>query len=449
MDWLIRQFGRVRLIDSETILPLADHFPANYNASREAVRMLFNQVCEYMEVDGQKVELAYYSEKSGQHYGLGRGAAGIYDERKDRTIIWLETSNVGDPMSVVATFAHELCHIHLLGGKRVGRDEPDHEPLTDLAVIFFGFGIFAANSSFSSRTYTSGNWHYTSMKRQGYLPPPVLGYGLALYAMLRDEMRPDWARYIRADVREPMRKALAYLESSGLDSSGIVEFDHEGAPPLRRPEVTQDLLERLGLPAIVSHEGDDAGHADAEEHQADRDFPPDDAFTEANVALNSRQYEEAARLLEMVIDHQPDDGEAYVQLALARLKMNRPAEAIAAASRAIEINLDDAEAFQVRGNGYLELGKCQDAVNDLERSLAIDRVEKTKSRFAVTSHLLGTARARLGQHKLAIRDFSVAISEHPTWAAPYESRAEIYERLGETNKAAADRDAAALRRNAL
>ena len=223
-DWLIHEFGRERLTNFKTILPLADHFPADYNASREAVRVLFDQVCEYLGIDGAGLDLAYYSEGARQNYGFGprfnRGTVGLYEECVDRSVIWLETSNVNDPMSVVATFAHELCHYQLLGSKRVGRDEPDHEPLTDLAVIFFGFGIFAANASFRSSSYSSGTWHYSSMKRQGYLPAPVLGYGLALYALLREETTPDWARYVRPDVRQPMRKALAYLSASGA-----VKFD--------------------------------------------------------------------------------------------------------------------------------------------------------------------------------------------------------------------------------
>jgi tetratricopeptide (TPR) repeat protein len=453
MDWLIRQFGRKRLIESETILPLAEHFPAKYDASRDAVRALFDQVCEYIGIDGQKVELAYYSEGSGRHYGLGYGlngtSAGLYDEREDRTIIWLETSNVNDPMSVVATFAHELCHMHLLGGKRVGRDELDHEPLTDLAVIFFGFGVFAANSSFSSRSYRVGNMEFNSMKRQGYLPPPVLGYGLALYAALREEMRPDWAQHVRADVRQPMREAIAYLESAGVKWPDDVDLGGENCPPLEMPELSQDLLERLGLPSVVSEEMHEAVRTDARKQQADEDFSPDDAFTEGHAALRARNYDEAARLFQKVIDHQPDDGEAYAQLALAQLRLNRGAEAVAAASKAIEINEDDAEAFQFRGSGCVLLKQYQDAVNDFTRSMAIDRAEKRKDRFAVTTHLLGQARARLGQHKQAIRDFSLAISEIPTWEAPYESRAEAYEQLGEKKKAAADRNEAARRREAL
>ena len=175
----------------------------------------------------------------------------------------------------------------------------------------------------------------------------------------------------------------------------------------------------------------------------------DEAFTEASIALNAGRYDEAARLFQKVIDDQPDDGEAYAQLALTCLKLNRAAEAIAAAGKAIEISPGDADALQTRGSAYLELGRCGEAVDDLATSLAIDRDAKRLGRMAETAYLLGKARARQGEHHQAIRYFSLAINELPTWATPYESRAEVYERLGEAEKAAADRDEAVYRRNAL
>jgi len=140
---------------------------------------------------------------------------------------------------------------------------------------------------------------------------------------------------------------------------------------------------------------------------------------------------------------------SYAQLALTCLKLNRAAEAIAAASEAIEISPGDAEALQTRGSAYLELGHCGEAVDDLAASLAIDREAKRLGRMAETAYLLGKAWARQGEHHQAIRYFSLAINGLPTWGTIYESRAEMYERLGEAEKAAADRDEAAYRRNAL
>ena len=129
--------------------------------------------------------------------------------------------------------------------------------------------------------------------------------------------------------------------------------------------------------------------------------------------------------------------------------MSRLAEAVAAASKAIEINPDDDEALRIRGSAYLELGRCQDAVNDLESALAIECAAKRRDKIAATAHLLGKVRAQQRDYRQAIRDFSLAIKEFPTWATPYQSRAEVYELLGEAEKAANDRDEATFRRETL
>ena len=191
MNWLVAQFGWEALTRFDVVLPIHEHFPAPYDGSREAVRDLFDQVCEYMEIDPRSVELKFYSE--GRERSLNPGplrtresaTTGLYDKQEGRTSIWLELSNLHDPACVVATCAHELCHMHLLGGNRLSREDADHEAVTDLATVFFGMGVFTANVSLRDRSTRRGNLEFWSISRQGYLTDPVLGYALALYAWAR------------------------------------------------------------------------------------------------------------------------------------------------------------------------------------------------------------------------------------------------------------------------
>ena len=149
----------------EVVLPIQEHFPAPFDGSREAVRELFDQVCEYMEIDPQTVELKFYSEGRDPFHDAGlvaedpRGTVGRYNQQEGRTAVRLETSKLNDPTSVVATCAHELCHAHLLGGNRLSGDEADHEAVTDLATIYFGMGVFTANASLRDRTTRGGTWN--------------------------------------------------------------------------------------------------------------------------------------------------------------------------------------------------------------------------------------------------------------------------------------------------
>ena len=103
MNWLVGQFGWETFAECEVVLPIRDHFPSPYDGSREAIRELFDQVCEYMEMDPQTVELKFYSEGRDPVRDAGlvaeepSGTVGLYDRRQGRTTIWLETSKLGDP----------------------------------------------------------------------------------------------------------------------------------------------------------------------------------------------------------------------------------------------------------------------------------------------------------------------------------------------------------------
>ena len=62
MNWLVGQFGWEVFAQFEVVLPIQEHFPAPFDGSTEAIRELFDQVCEYMEIDPQAVDLKFYSE---------------------------------------------------------------------------------------------------------------------------------------------------------------------------------------------------------------------------------------------------------------------------------------------------------------------------------------------------------------------------------------------------
>ena len=59
----------------------------------------------------------------------------------------VKESQLKDSLALVATQAHELCHLILLGPGLLSGDDPDMEPLTDLATVYLGMGVFAANSA--------------------------------------------------------------------------------------------------------------------------------------------------------------------------------------------------------------------------------------------------------------------------------------------------------------
>jgi hypothetical protein len=96
-----------------------------------------------------------------------------------------------DPMRLIAVVAHELGHQRLLGEGRLDSDRADHEPLTDLAAVHFGMGIFDANAA-SDFTQGSAGWRRQTL---GYLTEPMDGYALACYTRARGDAGPAWAMW--------------------------------------------------------------------------------------------------------------------------------------------------------------------------------------------------------------------------------------------------------------
>ena len=116
LQWLSFEFGHDVFTRRALILPLAEFFPDPYDASDKSVRVLLDRVCRYMDADPARVELEFFDNPNPIGLVNERGqylptTAGLYEEDADKTVIHLETSQLGDPMTLVGTIAHELAHL--------------------------------------------------------------------------------------------------------------------------------------------------------------------------------------------------------------------------------------------------------------------------------------------------------------------------------------------------
>ena len=217
MDWFVEQFGEERL-RGEVVLPTDDYFPGAYAGSREDVARVLERLCEHMGVDRDRLLLEHDERDdadglSGEVPVSSRshGAAGHFRMRGGRPVIGIRDDQAERPMALVATIAHELGHVLLLADGRISAGRKDHEPLTDLLTVFFGVGVFAANSAFEFAR--DENSYRTS--RLGYLTEPMFGYALARYAWLRGEPDPPWARHLDTNPRAFLKQGLRYLAQGG------------------------------------------------------------------------------------------------------------------------------------------------------------------------------------------------------------------------------------------
>lgn len=218
--WLEEQFGLERVRKLDVILPLAAFFPDEFSGNEEDARVLFDRVCRYMNIDAATVELFLYEDRNPVHDEQGRkGTAGLYQEEAGKFRVWVEASNLTEAIGMVATIAHELGHVYLLGHGYITDEIEDHEPLTDLLTVFLGMGIFTANSVIREHYWNAGAVSGWSIGRRGYMSMPMYGYALALFARARGETQPTWAEHLRPDVGSAFTAAQRFLAEAPVKAS--------------------------------------------------------------------------------------------------------------------------------------------------------------------------------------------------------------------------------------
>lgn len=219
MRWLLEEFGEDKLSSAIVVLPTPEYFPDLFSGSEEDARTLVERVCGYMDVDFARLDLAFYRDDDREMRGSlpvyessDKHFAGHYQKRRGRFVISIEASQLRDPANLIATVAHEIGHVLLLGGGRVSPQEEDHEPLTDLLTVFLGMGIFTANAAFNFSHWRGGFSEGWQAERRGYLSEEMFGYSLALFAWIRGEHKPGWSKHLATNVRAYFKKSLDYLE---------------------------------------------------------------------------------------------------------------------------------------------------------------------------------------------------------------------------------------------
>ncbi len=220
-NWLIEELGADILRSVDVVLPAEEYFPDPFAGTHPDIQRMTERVCDYMDVDPKLIDLRFYINEDGR--GIhplagsesGGHALGTYQMRGGKYHIRLETSQASNPEAMVATIAHELGHVILLGEGRLDPDYEDHEPMTDLVTVFYGLGVFNANSTFQFDQWTNAQSQGWRAERRGYLTEEMFGYALALFAFSRGESKPEWSSYLNINIRSYFKGGLKYLLKTG------------------------------------------------------------------------------------------------------------------------------------------------------------------------------------------------------------------------------------------
>jgi hypothetical protein len=223
--WFLDHFGgESDLRRSRLVTPTPEFFPATDAVGHALAEHLFSCVRRHARMADWECRLVaqprrpelQLSEFTALKLEKG-GPAGTFSVEGNQAVITYDPAALDDPSALVATLVHELCHYRIaaLGSLPPGGAELV-EFATDLATVYFGFGIFGANSAFQFRQHGdafSQGWRWS---RLGYLDPRTWCFSLAVFFMLRGDALKESKAFLRPHLFSDLRAASAYLKRHPL-----------------------------------------------------------------------------------------------------------------------------------------------------------------------------------------------------------------------------------------
>ncbi|MEQ8903862.1 hypothetical protein [Ekhidna sp.] len=225
--WFEEQYGTDFLKNLRIIEPTKEFFDHNFTGTEKDAEYALKKCMEYMDIKMVNVELYFFSEAPMEFEDEGIVATqkadgpgtedfyalGKYSEAgPNKFEIGLERKQLKNPQSMIATLAHELSHLMLLGE---GRIDENNEELTDLNCIALGFGIFTSNSIFNFEQWQGSSHAGWQANRQGYIPEQAAAYAMAIFNNYQNNQT-DWYRHLNKGIRKMYEKNIEYLNSSDL-----------------------------------------------------------------------------------------------------------------------------------------------------------------------------------------------------------------------------------------
>ena len=186
--WLLRHCGGYpKFLDTTLVLPIESHFPDRGLNGHAAVAALFRRVRDHAGMADWPCTVEPESSE-------GRVATGLSDR------IPVITYKRGElaAMPMVGAFAHEFARMLV-----VTFDEPPpggaalHDPATDLAAVFLGFGVFMANSMVEATRYDLNEGEFV--------------HALAMFCLLRKIPPESVAAHLNPHLRKYLRLAARDL----------------------------------------------------------------------------------------------------------------------------------------------------------------------------------------------------------------------------------------------
>ena len=171
-----------------------------------------------MDIEPKEVDLQLYSKAMEDQVRRSKMPEQIghpqyaYKKQKGKYSIRIEAAQASKAEGLVAAIAHELGHVILIGENRLDRARADHEEMADLLTVFYGIGVFTANSAVALAEARNTKYEGGPHLRDGYMTEEMYGYALALFVHARGESKPKWT--------QPPARQRPPLFQAGTEVSG-------------------------------------------------------------------------------------------------------------------------------------------------------------------------------------------------------------------------------------
>lgn len=216
--WLIRRFGRERILHQRVLTPTFSDFPVLEYGVPDAANDIAEIVCRQMEIKRETFVIGFFDHnpKKGNagippvNMPNNATALGLYTGRNSqgKLEILINNSELKNSVSLTATISHELGHAKLMGEGWYHGYEDDNEIMTELITVYFGLGIFGANSAFTVNQKVFS----MSFRTKGYFRPETWAYALALYAWIIEEERPVWLKHVNKTVQGDFKNIMRWFK---------------------------------------------------------------------------------------------------------------------------------------------------------------------------------------------------------------------------------------------
>ena len=406
--WLINSFGKENIKNRKVLTPVATDFPILYNGDHQSAFDTLKIVAAHMELNAGDIILHIYKEgeeeiDAGGFFGHRifmqqvkgeKYSGGLYlgKDEDGKYIVALEEKKLKDPVGIVATLAHELSHIKLLGEDRM---EINDEHLTDMTTIVFGLGVFNANMAFREfKGFNKYGW-----SRSGYLSQMQWGYALALFAHIREEEDPEWSRFLSTNVKADFKKSTGFIQNNPEKIFGQNDAISGSRQKSKVVNKTQAARSSKNFDELIS----------LYKEQLTENSNNKSLYNNIGYALlQQKKYSEAVTYFNEAIRIAPRWDFPYNNRGYCKLQLGDIKGAHNDIAKACDMNPFNSFAWRNMGAYYLTINEFQKALENFEEA------EKIDDRTELINFYLGKAHEKLGNLETAQQylDRSAELNEY-------------------------------------